>query len=403
MAQTINTNVQSLVAQRNLFRSSSSLSTSIERLSSGLRINSARDDAAGLAISERMSSQLRGMEVAKRNANDGISALQVADGSLASLGDNLQRMRELAVQASTGTLSASDRENLDLEFRQLSAEISRVAKGSEFNGVKLLDGSTSSFELQIGASSDSQLAINFANIDSDIESFRFSPVGTAVTDGADALAQTIGELGATSTGDLMAAQFGDKIDLNGDGSFDLQVADAGDYGGTAGQFQLLDANGDKVGMAQASADFSTVAIGSIGGKVVSGTNGGTEDVTVEVANADFRFNSSGTAFTSIDAELTLSGGDGKASQASLDKIDDLLDIVNEQRATLGAGINRLDAVINNLENSLVNLGAARGRIVDADFARETANLTRTQILQQAGTAMLAQANQLPANVLSLLG
>lgn len=414
MALGINTNVQSLIAQRNLTRSGSSLSTSIERLSSGLRINSARDDAAGLAISERMSSQLRGMEVAKRNANDGISALQVADGSLSSLGDSLQRMRELAVQASNGTLSAADRENLNIEFMQLSDELSRVAGGAEFNGVKLLEGdgvtpgSQLMFELQIGFASDSQLNIAFDDVASEINSF-YTSRSADITDTANANTTTLGGaggLGVAST-TLLNAATGDEtdVDLDGDGLADVQFVRTA----TAGQFDAfeLTPNGER-GKQLSTAPITatstdTVTLGNLGVTGLAANTAEGEELTLEIGNATLKLASDGTNFTEARFTERLSGSNGAQSQQILDKIDSLLDAVNNQRATLGAGINRLDAVINNLETSIVNLGAARGRIVDADFARETANLTRTQILQQAGTAMLAQANQLPANVLSLLG
>lgn len=409
MAQVINTNVQSLIAQRNLFRSGASLQTSIERLSSGLRINSARDDAAGLAISERMSSQLRGMEVAKRNANDGISALQVADGSLSSLGDNLQRMRELAVQASNGTLSASDRENLNLEFQQLSEELSRVAGDAEFNGVKLLQGDANGdpmqFELQIGATSSSQLQVSFENIDSEIDAFYTAREGALGTAQADAADVELGDLGVTSSAAATSATLNDEvtIDIDGDGLNDFVAVG---NGATVDIFELTPngERGTEVSSGLAAGNVADLTLGDLGvaSALATATEDG-EELTLEVGNATVKLASDGLEFTDYRVTERLTGSTGAQAQGILDKIDTLLDTVNNQRATLGAGINRLDAVINNLETSIVNLGAARGRIVDADFARETANLTRTQILQQAGTAMLAQANQLPANVLSLLG
>jgi len=264
----INTNPASLVAQKNLNNNTSGLTNSITRLSSGLRVNSARDDAAGLAIATRMSADIRGMDVAQRNSNDGISALQVADGTLASIGDNMQRMRELAVQSANGTLTASDRTNLDAEFQALNSEITDQASKANFNGVKLLDGTVASLAIQTGAKN------------------------------------------------------GDTVTVN---------------------------NVDATGFA-------------VGGGLT----------TAAAAN---------TALTAIDTQLTN---------------------LNTGRANLGASINRLDAVVSNLQTTSTNLSAAKGRIMDADFAKETANLTRSQILQQAGTAMLAQANQLPNNVLSLL-
>ena len=409
MAQVINTNVQSLIAQRNLFRSGASLQTSIERLSSGLRINSARDDAAGLAISERMSSQLRGMEVAKRNANDGISALQVADGSLSSLGDNLQRMRELAVQASNGTLSASDRENLNLEFQQLSEELSRVAGDAEFNGVKLLQGDANGdpmqFELQIGATSSSQLQVSFENIDSEIDAFYTAREGALGTAQADAADVELGDLGVTSSAAATSDTLNDEvtIDIDGDGLNDFVAVG---NGATVDIFELTPngERGTEVSSGLAAGNVADLTLGDLGvaSALATATEDG-EELTLEVGNATVKLASDGLEFTDYRVTERLTGSTGAQAQGILDKIDTLLDTVNNQRATLGAGINRLDAVINNLETSIVNLGAARGRIVDADFARETANLTRTQILQQAGTAMLAQANQLPANVLSLLG
>jgi len=269
----INTNVPSLTAQKNLNSSSSSINTSIARLSSGLRINSARDDAAGLAIATRMSSEVRGSEVAKRNTNDGISALQIADGALSTVTDNVQRMRELAVQAATGTLTTDDRANLSAEFTQLAAQVTSVTTNTKFNGVDLLTtaAATADLAIQTGSAGADKTTVQLV----DAQAIATAVSGAALTDAATAT----------------------------------------------------------------------------------------------------------TAIATLDTQLTA---------------------LNTGRATLGAGINRLDAVVANLDTTVTNVSAARGRIMDADFAKETANLTRTQILQQAGTAMLAQANQLPNNVLSLL-
>ena len=273
MAQVINTNVMSLNAQRNLTTSGNQLAQSRQRLSSGLRINSAKDDAAGLAISQRMTTQVRGMDVAARNANDGISLAQTAEGALSSIGENMQRIRELAVQAANGTNSAEDRAALQKEVTQLSDEITRVKNNSSFNGTKLLDGSTASFTIQVGA----------------------------------------------------------------DAGSDNQI------------------------------DISTVDM---------------------------------TATATAVAALDISSASG--ATAALTAIDTQLQTVNTARADLGAIQNRFSSVISNLQNSSENLSAARSRIQDTDYAKETAELTRTQILQQAGTAMLAQAKSVPQNVLSLL-
>jgi flagellin len=284
----INTNAPSLNAQTNLSKSASSLETSIARLSSGLRVNSAKDDAAGLAIAERMTAQIRGFDVAARNANDGVSLLQVADGALGKIGDNLQRMRELGVQAKNGTLNATDRANLNREFTELANEVGRVATGTTFNGNNVFAAANKTVNLQIGS----------GNVASDT-------LGVNLTD-----------TGAAAGNDLQT------------------------------------------------------------------TLGGATQAAIV------------TAFGGVDTVAN--------ATAAITKLDASINDVTNLRATTGAGLSRLDQVVSSLETTSANLSSARGRIMDADFAKETANLTRAQILQQAGTAMLAQANQLPNNVLSLL-
>lgn len=275
MAAFINTNTASLNAQRNLTTSQSSLATSLQRLSSGLRINSAKDDAAGLAIADRMTAQIRGNTVAMRNANDGISLAQTAEGSLAKVGENLQRMRELAVQSMNGTNGTDDRIALDTEFQELAAEVTRVTTGTDFNGLKILGGDAGALAFQVGA--------------------------------------------GTSTEDTITVTTTDM-----------------------------------------SADTDITAV----------TGGDILDTTT--------------------------------SKAAIDDIDAALSKVNTERTIYGATQNRFESVVSNLQTSVESQSAARSRIMDADFASETANLTRGQILQQAGTAMLAQANSLPNGVLSLL-
>ncbi|WP_278537964.1 flagellin domain-containing protein [Delftia acidovorans] len=288
MASTINTNLISLNAQRNLNTSQSSLSTTMQRLSSGLRVNSAKDDAAGLAIAERMNAQVRGMNVAMRNANDGISMAQTAEGALSKIGENLQRMRELAVQAANDTNGSNDRSSLDKEFKQLSQEIARVVSSTQFNGRQLLNTAAAAI-FQVGANTGSDNQIQL-----------------------------------------------DAVDLSAGSALDVVT--------TATPATL---NG---------------ALGSLLG-------------------------------TSTDAA---------AARSSMAAIDTALDQVNNTRATFGAAQNRFEAVIANLQVASENTAASRSRIMDADFAAETANLSRTQILQQAGTAMVAQANQLPQSVLKLI-
>lgn len=314
MASSINTNNAALNAQRNLSASQTSLSTSMQRLSSGLRINSAKDDAAGLAIAERMNSQIKGMNVAVRNANDGISYSQTAEGSLSKIGDNLQRMRELAVQSRNATNSTGDRANLQKEFSQLQAEIDRTIGGSKFNGTSVFSGADATLSFQVGAGTDATDRINVA-----------------------------------------APQLG---------------------GGTAATASsaLADVNDGTVTSADVKKLMATlVTATTTGGSTATGlTIGG--DSTVTTSNID-------DAINLIDKALT---------------------VVNDKRAEFGAVQNRFEAVISNLQVNVENESAARGRIMDADFATETANLSRSQILQQAGTAMIAQANQLPQSVLSLL-
>ncbi|WP_374594222.1 flagellin domain-containing protein [Aquabacterium sp.] len=286
MPQIINTNLVSLNAQRNLNQSQTSLAVSMQRLSSGLRVNSAKDDAAGLAIAERMNAQIRGMNVAVRNANDGISLAQTAEGALAQVGNSLQRMRELAIQSANATNSNSDKDSLDKEFGELAKEIQRVLGGTTFNGKHILGSEAGTQTFQVGANTTSN----------------------------------------------------DTIDIT---TPDMTVA----------------------------TQITSVA--------------GTDNTGLGRSKIDSTANSASIA-TVIAA------------------IDTALDTVNNTRATFGATQSRFDAVISNLQISAENQTAARSRIMDADFAAETANLSRAQILQQAGNAMVAQANQLPQQVLQLL-
>ena len=283
MAQIINTNLMSLNAQRNLSTTQSALATSVQRLSTGLRVNSAKDDAAGLAIAERMNTQVRGMNVAIRNANDAISLAQTAEGALSKINDMGQRMRELAVQSANATNNDTDRASLDAEFQALSAEIKRNLEGTSFNGTKLF-AALATMTFQVGANN-------------------------AAT--------------------------------------------------------------DQIAVVTTNLTTETSMTGILGG----GAGGG-------AAAADIK--------------------DVGKSREALDKLDKMLATVNAKRAEFGATQNRFEAVIQTLQVSAENQTAARSRIMDADFASETAALTRSQVLQQAGTAMLSQANSLPNNVLSLL-
>jgi flagellin len=522
----INTNVASLNAQRNLSTSSAGLTTSLQRLSSGLRINSAKDDAAGLAISERMTSQIRGSNQASRNANDGISLAQTAEGDLGSISDNLQRMRELSVQSANASNSDSDRAALQTEVSALKSEIDRVAKNSTFNGVKLLDGSFNAQTFQIGANNTDNDRVTVSKI----ASARTSQLGGAgATYKAEAVGGTMARTAATApavgatqalaAGDLtlngfsigasvagagagqtaesafakaaainaMSAQTGvtataqaAKVEstpvttptggavnhgsLAAGGSLQINGVDIGDIadGGNeigqganvaaainkhsteTGVTATADAKTGKLTLS--AADGRDIALGISGdgaslnaaGKTalaakVAQVTGLTVGTQKDGATASAPVITQGTiALSSTNKDgITVSGGavdkagltagpstvnavsevdsvenidisTAAGAQKALDAIDGALKTINSSRSDLGALQNRFSSVVSGLATTTENLSASKSRITDTDFASETANMTRSQILQQAGTAMLAQANQLPNSVMSLL-
>ena len=409
MAQVINTNVMSLNAQRNLNTSGSNLATSIQRLSSGLRINSAKDDAAGLAISERFSTQIRGLDVAVRNANDGISLAQTAEGAMVEIGNNLQRIRELAVQSANATNSATDRKALDAEVKQLTAEIDRVARQTNFNGTALLDGSFSGALFQVGADAGQTISINsITNAQSnklgttkfDANSVTFVVAGTNATTsqnitgmklkGADGVDYDLGTItvapGATAAETLtlttaaVAAAMNAKMDQTGI----LAEVDAT----TAGKINLTSIK------ESFTADGTFRPITFTAGSIPTGLSASQTFTATTATN--------GAAIVGknvSDVNITTVSG----SQQALTIIDKALTSINSARADMGAIQNRFTSTVANLSTTSENLSASRSRIRDTDYAKETAELTRTQILQQAGTAMLAQANSAPQNILSLLG
>jgi len=380
MAQVINTNTISLNAQRNLGTSGASLATTIQRLSSGLRINSAKDDAAGLAISERFSTQIRGLDVAVRNANDGISLAQVAEGSLTEIGNNLQRIRELSVQSANATNSSSDRAALNAEVKQLTSEIDRVAKQADFNGTKLLDGTFSSQLFQVGANAGQAIAVDKV-VDARSQSlgnvkFAADVTGTAIADaGADGsiAGLTINSV-AIDTVAYTNGTSGDDIAKTLATAINAKMGETGVYASVTA---------DQVTLNSVKAGKDLVVGGTVAG------SGLTAATTTAAATA--------TASFAKDLDITTFEG----AQKALEIVDAALTSVNSARADLGAVQNRFTSVVANLQTSSENLAASRSRIRDTDFAKETAELTRTQILQQAGTAMLAQANQVPQNVLLL--
>jgi flagellin len=395
MAQVINTNIMSLNAQRNLNTSGSSLATSIQRLSSGLRINSAKDDAAGLAISARFTTPIRGLDVATRNANDGISLAQTAEGAMVEIGNNLQRIRELAVQSSNATNSSTDREALNSEVNQLLKEIDRVSNQTNFNGTKLLDGTFSGALFQVGADAGQTIGIN-SIVDSNIDALGragFAATQTSTAALASGAATSAGSIGGMKVNNIdieavkvavgdtgtdvskkMAAAINEKMDQTGvyaavdkDGKLTMTSVKAGK------DFTFTDATKtDAAGLTYSGAG------------IVAGT------VAANAAN--------GTKFLK-DLDISSVAG----SQQALEIVDKALTAVNSSRADMGAIQNRFSSTISNLSTTSENLSASRSRIRDADYAKETAELTRNQILQQAGTAMLSQANSSTQSVLSLLG
>ena len=498
MAAFINTNLSSLNSQRNLNASQNSLTTSLQRLSSGLRINSAKDDAAGLAISERMSSQIRGNDQAARNANDGISLAQTAEGDLGQISSNLQRIRELAVQSANGSNSASDRASLNNEATSLIAEIDRVASSSSFNGLKLLDGSFTAQSFQVGANGTSNDRIAISAISSakasslgvgSGSSYATTQAGTAAvttnalaagdlvingynvgasaSDGvsfangsasgiakAAAINAVTSQTGVTATvaasaaagttvtgaGASTAIAAGD-IKINGVDIGALSAASSVAERG-AQVAAAVNAKASQTGVtatfntstgavALSAADGRNITIDKKAGTSTDAVTGLTVSATTAAAVATnastISLSSStsagitigkgandGAAASSLTAGYTAasaSAGAGVSSldlttaagaQAALTTLDSALANVNSSRASLGAYQNRFSSVVNSLQTTSENLAASRSRIQDTDFAHETASLTRGQILQQAGTAMLAQANSLPNGVLALL-
>ena len=411
MAATINTNIASINAQRNLALSGQSLNTTMQRLSSGLRVNSAKDDAAGLAIAERMNTQVKGLTVASRNANDGISLAQTAEGALGKIGDMLQRMRELAVQAGNATNSASDRAALQLEVKQMADEVDRVAKQTNFNGQKVLDGSFAGAVFQVGANSGDNITLgalvdtrasqisSVSYAESGVASIQTAEAGTPITSfsaPATSLSITVGTSNPVKLRDPIPAadspqeRLGQIVEAINDKSADTGVtAYLTKIDGTE-EYKVeilsskLDVNGEPVPVTFDNFSAATTGMNGAGGINIPG--GATGSGSVAKARGI------------EDVDVSTQAG----AWVALQKIDSAIDQVNSARATLGAIQTRFEAAVNNIDIQVENLASARGRIVDADFAQETANLSRTQILQQAGTAMVAQANQIPQSVLQLL-
>lgn len=474
MALSINTNIASLNAQRNLSKSQSTLSTSLQRLSTGLRINSAKDDAAGLAISTRFTTQINGLNQAVRNANDGISLAQTGESALDEITNNLQRIRELAVQSANATNSASDRAALNAEVTQRLAEIDRIAGQTSFNGQKVLDGTFGQAAFQVGANVGETISVDFST------GVKSSQVGSIASGSGDltgtaftGLTVAVGSADAVSVAvpSDLSGDLGTGYEANSAYAAKQAIDDAGisglyvdatttatdtlsDVGGSATDTYGLSVNGVEIYAAgtdastaisaenivaeinaksgehgvSASFDGTDITLTADDGRNITVTEtlgggsatafGGTDiasgteingSVTIS-ATESITFTGDYAALGFSGASLASSGSLSSASVATVDganeviqRVDSALTSVSDLRGSFGAVQSRFESTINNLQTIAENLTASRGRILDADFAAETANLTKAQILQQAGTSVLAQANSLPQAALSLLG
>jgi len=391
MPQMINTNVASLNAQRNLNSSQMSQATSLTRLSSGLRINSAKDDAAGLAVSQRMSAQIKSLNQAARNANDGISMLQTAEGAMGEIQNMLQRMKELGTQAANGTISDTERGFIATEVGQLQAEIDGIGNRTEFNGQKLLTGalssslsgtSTAGVGYAAGAAAVTSVDVSRAQGGKTFTFATYTNGDNAITlsDGTVSQTVTLAAIAANGSQSLNFDQLGVSLNL---------ASVAGDTADNIG-------NGLET--------KTVVTAGGSGGVALQIGSGTTVNDKINLSFGDVRIASSGS-LSGLKAALTaFTGGTATQAEASslMSSVDSALDFFSTQRATFGAVQNRLETTVANVQTTTENLSASRSRIQDADYAAETAQLTRANILQQAGTAMLAQANALPNNVMALL-
>ena len=388
----INTNVAATITSNALAKNERAMSQTMERLSTGQRINSAADDAAGLAISSKMTSQIRGLDQAVRNGNDAISMIQTQDGAMIEVTNMLQRMRELAVQAASGTNGSTDRDSLQTEFAALAAQINTIGNDTSWNGVNILDTTATTSNFQIGANAGQTVSHTFAQIETDSTIATTSLGANTVASGSAAASWASSSLGGAA-----ALKVGDTI------SFTI----------------------DSVAF---SAEVTTVASGAVTGLTMHGSSteitssgvitnhSGAGNITLTLASNGLAF--AGTNITATTADFTVANlsvtrglvagsqsGDistqGGATNA-IKSLDHMLDKVNTARASAGAVINRLEYAVDNLANVSQNTAASRSRILDADYASESTELARTQIIQQAGTAMLAQANQQAQSVLALL-
>lgn len=371
MSQVINTNALSLMAQNNLNKSQNSLGSAIQRLSSGLRINSAKDDAAGQAISNRFTASITGLTQASRNANDGISIAQTTEGALNEINDNLQNIRRLSVQASNGTNSASDRQSIQDEINERLAEIDRISEQTEFNGVKVLS-KDQSLNIQVGANDGETISLQLKQMNANTLGMEDFDVRVF----SNSNAQVIDETGYSA----LAAN--DKV-----GAYDVTDADL-----TALKEQFFGTGGTGDIMKDGSGNY-----------IAKGTDAEGNEIQKTLSLAE---NDTGTGLVAKEkgdyVTQTQKDEADAIVNSMLKTVDEALNQVDGLRSNLGASQNRFASVISNLDSTVNNLSESRSRILDADFASEVSNMSRANILQSAGTTVLAQANQVPQNVLSLL-
>ncbi len=419
MAQVINTNSLSLMAQNNLNKSQSSLGTAIERLSSGLRINSAKDDAAGQAISNRFTANIKGLTQASRNANDGISLAQTTEGALNEVNDNLQNIRRLTVQAQNGSNSNSDLKSIQDEIDQRLSEIDRISEQTDFNGVKVLS-KDQKLTIQVGANDGETIEISLQDINKKtlgLDSFnvtdKTNTIGGKVTSIEQTQAPVKGSDNNTASPVAIDGKLYSKVDTNGVTNYFVKSSAAGDY-----YAATLKSDG------KFDYDTSTKATVTTPAEVKEVANGKKTDVKLPAGLPEgaelhsYTKSDKSTGYVIVKtvgdkkvySEATIDAktgdvtdtGTSVAVKSPLDQLDAALSKVDGLRSSLGAVQNRFDSVINNLNSTVNNLSASQSRIQDADYATEVSNMSRANILQQAGTSVLAQANQSTQNVLSLL-
>jgi flagellin len=388
---TINTNMSANIAANSMTRNERSMSSTMERLSTGLRINSAKDDAAGLAISSKMTSQVRGLNQAVRNANDAISMIQVAEGAMKEVTNMFQRMRELAVQSISDSNTNADRTALNNEYKQLSAEVQRIAENTQWNGTNILDGARTATTFQIGANASQTIQVNFGDLaNNSVTAATTAANSTAADDGG--ATNTIAVTGTVAAGDTISF----KTDNNNHVTVTLTAAQATALNDNTASGDAAVASGDYTGTLTTATAGAIENIAVVDGDLV--VRAATDDAAGKSFAISDIIVSRGTHSPVGASDITSS----TLANTALGVLDTAIEGVNSTRAGLGASMSRLEYASDNLQNVSQNTQAARSRVLDADYAAETTELARTQIIQQASTAMLAQANQSQQAILSLL-